>query len=151
MQKKRKLAKTRTSRRKKLPLKSEVPLQNCFTTLQTEEERPITSGGMLDLSKAARSAPLITTSTAKEKQQVIVAGGSLLRGTEATFPSREVCCLLGACIMVVTERLPSFIQSTDHYPLLFFHMDTSDTVGRSLRSIKEDYKALGAVVRTVIV
>ena len=33
-------------------LKPEVPLQNCFTALQTEEERPVTSGETLELSKA---------------------------------------------------------------------------------------------------
>ena len=36
----------RTCRRKRLPLKPEVPLQNHFTTPQTEEERPVTSGEM---------------------------------------------------------------------------------------------------------
>ena len=48
-----KLAMARTSRRKRLPLKPEMPLQNRFTALQTEEERPITSGETLELSKAA--------------------------------------------------------------------------------------------------
>lgn len=35
---------TRTSRRKRLAPKPEVPLQNRFTALQMEEERPVTSG-----------------------------------------------------------------------------------------------------------
>ena len=48
-----KLAMARTSRRKRLPPKPEVPLQNCFTALQTEEERRVTSGETLELSKAA--------------------------------------------------------------------------------------------------
>lgn len=38
------LAMTRTSRRKRLAPKPEVPLQNRFTALQMEEERPVTSG-----------------------------------------------------------------------------------------------------------
>jgi len=48
-----KLARARPSRRKRLPSKPEVPLQNCFTALQTEKERPIKSGEMLEPSKAA--------------------------------------------------------------------------------------------------
>ena len=47
-----KLARARTCRKKRLPLKPEVPLQNYFTALQTEEERPVTSGETLELSKA---------------------------------------------------------------------------------------------------
>lgn len=41
--------------RKRPSLKSKVPLQNCFTALQTEEERPVLSGETLELSKAAQS------------------------------------------------------------------------------------------------
>jgi len=52
----------RSSRRKILPLKPEVPLQNCFALL-TKEERPVTSGETLELSKAVRSSPCIKTST----------------------------------------------------------------------------------------
>jgi len=43
----------RTSRRKTLPLKPKVHLQNCFTALQTEEERPIMSREALELNKAS--------------------------------------------------------------------------------------------------
>lgn len=58
-----KLAMARTNRRKRFPLELEV--HNCFTTLQTEEERPATSGKKLELSKAAQSATCITSSTKK--------------------------------------------------------------------------------------
>lgn len=61
--------------------------------------------------------------------------------------SWKVCCLPGAHIRDVTEKLPSFIQSTDYHLLLLFQMGTSDTVGRSLRSIKKDYRALEVVVK----
>ena len=47
-----KLAIARTCRRKGLRLKPEAPLQNHFTALQTEEERPVTSGETLEPSKA---------------------------------------------------------------------------------------------------
>jgi len=66
----------RTSRRKRLPSKPEVSLQNRFAAQQTEEERPITSGEMLEPSKAARSAPRVTTNATKKRGQVTVAGDS---------------------------------------------------------------------------
>ena len=83
---------------------------------------------------------------------MVVVGESLLRGTEAPVccPDtlyREVSCLPGTRVRDVTERLPSLVQSTDYYPLLLFHMGTSDTVRSSLRSIKKDYRALEGVVR----
>ena len=61
------VAKARTSRRKRLPPKPEVPLQNRFTTLQAEEESPVTPGEVLELSNAAPSGPCITASTTKKR------------------------------------------------------------------------------------
>lgn len=56
---------------KETSLKPEVPLQNPFTALQTEEERPITSGELLGLSNALQPAPCATTSAAKKRLQVV--------------------------------------------------------------------------------
>jgi len=61
--------------------------------------------------------------------------------------SREGCCLLGGHIRDVTKRLPSLVQSTDYYPLLLFLVGTNNTARSSLRSIKKDYRALGAEMR----
>lgn len=55
---------------KETSLKPEVPLQNPFTALQTEEERPITSGELLGLNNAVQRAPCATTSAAKKMPQV---------------------------------------------------------------------------------
>jgi len=83
---------------------------------------------------------------------VIVVGSSLLRATEAPIChpdalSREVCCLPQAHIRDVTKSLPSLVSSNDYYPLLLFHVGTNDTARKSLRSIKQDYRDLGAAVR----
>ena len=104
------------------------------------------------MSKAAQCAPCRATSTTKKRQQAILLGDSPLRGMEAPICrpdtlSREGCCLPGARIRGVTERLPSLLQSTDYYLLLLFHVGTSDTARNSLRSIKKDYRALGVVAR----
>lgn len=86
--------------------------QNLFTILQTENGRLVTSGEPLELTKAAQSSPHIMTNATKERWQLIVAGNSHLRGTEAPicWPdaiSGEVFCLPGACIRDNTMRLPS--------------------------------------------
>lgn len=60
-----KLARARTCRRKRLPQKPEVSLQNCFTTLQSEEGGPVSSGKVLGLSKAAPSSLHVTDSQCK--------------------------------------------------------------------------------------
>ena len=71
-------------------------------------------------------------------------GDSLLRGTETSIChpgplSREVCCLPGAQIRDVTERLPDFVRPTDYYLLLLFHVGTSDTAVSNMKDSKRDY------------
>ena len=107
-----------------LPSLSQVPLQNRYETLDLEslpgagEENSLPSGPNY-------TAPVrrITTSDIKKKRSLVVVGGSLLRGTEGPIcqpdPShREVCCLPGAQVWDITERLPGLIQLSDYYPLL---------------------------------
>lgn len=82
----------------------------------------------------------------------MVVDNSLLGGTGApiSWPdvlSREVCCLLGAGIRVVTERLPSLVEDTKHYLLLLFCMGTSGTGRSRLSRIRKDCRALGITVR----
>lgn len=60
--------------------------------------------------------------------------------------TREMYWLLRAHIRDVAKRLPSLIQSTDYYPLLMFHVGTSDRTRSSMRRIK-DYRALGVALR----
>lgn len=85
--------------------------------------RLVTSGEMLELSYEAGSTPHITISTTKKRQWVIVAGNSLLRGTEVPIHcpdrlSRELYSLPGVCTKNAPLRLPSLTPSTDCHPLL---------------------------------
>jgi len=77
-----------------------------------------------------------------------VVGDSLSRGTEAPIcrPGREaheVCCLLGAEVRNVTERVAQHVKSTDDYLLLLFAVGTNDTASQNLGGIQEDFKGLG--------
>lgn len=42
-------------------------------------------------------------------------------------PSRDACCLGGARIQDVVQRLPKPVQPSDFYALLLFHLRTKDT------------------------
>ena len=56
-----------------------------------------------------------------------------------------MCCLSGAKVRDVTERVPQLVKSTDYYPLLLFHVGTKDTASLNVGRIKEDFKALGVL------
>ena len=45
------------------------------------------------------------------------------------------------------QRLPDRVCPTDYYPLLLFHIGTSDTAVSKLNNIKRDYRELGAAVK----
>jgi len=80
-------------------------------------------------------------------------GDSLLRGTgepigRTHMEALKVCCLLGAKVHDVTERVPHLVKSTDYYPLLLFHVGINDTASRNVGRIKEDFKALGVKAKS---
>ncbi|CAM5137314.1 unnamed protein product, partial [Natator depressus] len=93
-----------------------------------------------------------TTTTPKRRRRVVVVGDSLLRGTESSIcrpdqENREVCCLPGAKIHDVTERLPRLIKPSDRYPFLLLHVGTNDTAKNDLEWITADYVALGRRIK----
>ncbi|KAG6933402.1 hypothetical protein G0U57_019236 [Chelydra serpentina] len=93
-----------------------------------------------------------TTTTPKRRRRVVVVGDSLLRGTESSIcrpdrENREVCCLPGARIHDVTERLPRLIKPSDRYPFLLLHVGTNDTAKNDLERITADYVALGRRIK----
>ncbi|XP_065436072.1 uncharacterized protein LOC135979801 [Chrysemys picta bellii] len=93
-----------------------------------------------------------TTTTPKRRRRVVVVGDSLLRGTESSIcrpdrENREVCCLPGARIHDVMERLPRLIKPSDRYPFLLLHVGTNDTAKNDLERITTDYVALGRRIK----
>ncbi|XP_073198747.1 uncharacterized protein [Lepidochelys kempii] len=93
-----------------------------------------------------------TTTTPKRRRRVVVVGDSLLQGTESSIcrpdrENREVCCLPGAKIRDVTERLPRLIKPSDRYPFLLLHVGTNDTAKNDLERITADYMALGRRIK----
>jgi len=84
----------------------------------------------------------------RKKNRVIVISDSLLRGTEGPIcrpdPShREVCCIPGAQIRLVTRNLPGLMRPSDYYPLLVTQVGGDEIMERSPKAIKRDFRALG--------
>ncbi|CAJ0962937.1 unnamed protein product [Ranitomeya imitator] len=91
-------------------------------------------------------------STAKKQRRVVVVGDSLLRATEAAIcrpdiTAREVCCLPGAMIKDVTDRIPKLFSSKDVHPFLLIHVGTNDTARKDLPTICKDFEELGKKVK----
>ena len=75
-------------------------------------------------------------------------GDFLLRGTETVIcrsdkMSQEVCCLPGAKIHLVIERLSRLIKSTETHPILLVHVGINDTARHRFQDIIRDFEELG--------
>lgn len=136
------------------PSPSQLPLRNRYEALEIEDQA-IEDGGAdpsSEMHSARHSPPRLRTSSTKKERRVIVVGDSLLRGTEGPIcrpdPShREVSCLPGARIKDIRRKLPSLVQSSDYYPLLIFQVGSDEVGTRSLRAMKNDFRALGRLVK----
>ncbi|XP_053823847.1 uncharacterized protein LOC128801764 isoform X1 [Vidua chalybeata] len=135
------------------PSPSQLPLQNRYEALDLDSQTDDLEENYLpsEPPNYDSSKKSITTSNVKKKRRVIVVGDSLLRGTEGPVcrpdPShREVCCLSGAQVRNITERLPRLIRSSDYYPLLILQAGSDEIEKRSVKVIKREFRALGQVV-----
>ncbi|KAF7249474.1 WD repeat-containing protein 87 [Varanus komodoensis] len=90
--------------------------------------------------------------TGKVQRRVIVDGDSLLRGTEVAgcrpnLETRDVCCLPGARIRHVKDRVEHLVHSRGHQPLLVIHVGTNDIARQGVVGITRDFEALGKKLR----
>ena len=101
----------------------QVPLYNRYEGLAVEyqsvDDVGVDPSTPEELRRPERPTPHITTTSTKKKRQVIVAGRSLLKGTEGPIcradpPHREVCCLPGAWVRDITRKIPSLIRPSDY-------------------------------------
>ncbi|KGL90143.1 hypothetical protein N301_00086, partial [Charadrius vociferus] len=136
------------------PSPSQLPLCNRYGALEIEGQ--MTEDGEDDPSsespRAIHSPPHLRISSTKKERRVIVVGDSLLRGTEGTIcrPGpyhREVSCLRGARIKDIQRKLPSLVHPSDYYPLQIFQVGGDEVATRSLRAMKNDFRALGQLVK----
>jgi len=145
---------SRRTRRQAAP----VQLKNRYQAL-SQEDREVPHN---DLTAHPKENSMVSTQeplerrkrrvAVKKKRRVVVVGDSLLRGTEAAvcrpdLTAREVCCLPGARIKDVTDRLPRLFRPADYYPLLIIHVGTNDTTRGDFATICRDFEDLGREVK----
>ncbi|KAF7239086.1 Potassium voltage-gated channel subfamily H member 6, partial [Varanus komodoensis] len=117
-----------------------------------QDPQPGTSGSKGAAAGEARARARPPTSTGKVRQQVIVVGDSLQRGTELVvchpnLETREVCCLPGARIQHVKDRVECLVRSKGHQLLLVIHVGTNDMARQGVVEITRDFEALGKKLR----
>ncbi|KAF7243933.1 Replicase polyprotein 1a [Varanus komodoensis] len=117
-----------------------------------QDPQPGTSGDKGATAGEARARARPPTSTGKVQQWVIVVGDSLLRGTEAAvcrpnLEAREVCCLPGARIWHVMDRVERLVRSGGHQPLLVIHVGTNNVARQGVVGTTRDFEALGKKLR----
>ncbi|XP_069588568.1 uncharacterized protein [Ranitomeya imitator] len=143
-----------TKRSKKTMEKSPTTQLKNRYQIFVEDEDGTPKDEAIPASKKEKGKPQQVTakSTAKKHRRVVVVGDSLLRGTEAAIcrpdiTAREVCCLPGAMIKDVTDRIPKLFSSKDLHPFLLIHVGTNDTARKDLPTICKDFEELGKKVK----
>lgn len=71
-------------------------------------------------------------------------GGSTVRSAKAPIsclnnPSEEICCLSGAHVQDIRERLACMIKLEEYCPFLIFQCGSSEAATRKLENIKRLY------------
>lgn len=61
--------------------------------------------------------------------------------------AQERCVACQGLVLGTLLRLPSLVQLTDYYMLLFFHVGTNDTIKSRPKHIMKDFRSLAAPVR----
>ena len=69
-----------------------------------------------------------------------------LETASAKKDSREVCCLPGAQVRVISRKLPCLVHPSDCYPLVTVEAGSNGVADRSLRTNKKDFRGQGCLV-----
>lgn len=86
------------------------------------------------------------------KRQVVVIGDSIIRGIDSILckPDREsrmVCCLPGARVQDISDRLERILEREGEDPVVVVHVGTNNIGKARMEDLFGDYKALGTKLR----
>lgn len=103
------------------------------------------------LTRASQPTHHITTIPTKKKRSVIVIVDFLLKEMDGLIchpdpTHRDVCCLPGAQVRGIAQKITHLVCPSDYYPLLDFNGGSDDMAKRSPRVIKREFLALGQLV-----
>eukprot|EP00061_Rhincodon_typus_P003488 g20215.t1 len=82
-----------------------------------------------------------------ENRRAIVIGDSMVRGTDRRFfgpeqDSRMICCLPGARVRDVSDRVYRILKGEGEQPEVMVHVGTNDIAGKRDEVLKSEYREL---------
>ena len=92
------------------------------------------------------------TRRAGQARQVLVVGDSIIRGTDREIchkdrDRRTVCCLPGARVRHIADRVDRLLGGAGEDPAVMVHIGTNDKVRGRWRVLKNDFRDLGQKLR----
>ena len=87
------------------------------------------------------------------KRQVVVVGDSIIRGIDSILckpdqESRMVCCLPGARVRDISDRLERILEREGDDPVVVVHVGTNNIGKTRKENLFGDYQALGTKLKT---
>ncbi|XP_062887003.1 uncharacterized protein LOC134336606 [Mobula hypostoma] len=124
-----------------------IPLNNKFTVLDTtgRDDRPgVSHGGR---ASGTESDPVVQKG-GTEKRRAVVIGDSILREADRRFCGREkdtrmVCCLPGARVRDVSDRVHDILVQEGKQPEVVIHVGTNDIGTKRDEVLKCEFREFG--------
>eukprot|EP00061_Rhincodon_typus_P016237 g44344.t1 len=125
-----------------------VPLNNKYTILDT-------FGGGNDLPGEGHSRQvsgaepgIVAHKGSGENRRAIVVGDSIVRGKDRWFcehkrDERMLCCLLGARVHDILDRVFKILKGEGEQPAVMVHIDTNDIGRKRTENVKNECRELG--------
>lgn len=128
-----------------------VPLNNKYTVLDTVggDDLPGVSHGVQ--VSGTESVPVAQKGRG-ERRRALVIGDSIVRGTDRRFcgnerDSRLVCCLPGARVRDVSDRVFGILKGEGEQPQVVVHIGTNDIGRKRDGDVRQKFKELGWKLR----
>lgn len=126
-----------------------VPLRNRYIVLDTVEEADLT-----EQDHSERDSGILPSAAIKRaRRNAVVIGDSIVRGTDKRFcepdkDTRMVCCLPGARVRDVSDRVQSILRREGEQPEVLVHVGTNDMDRKREEVLKKDYWELGRKLKS---
>ena len=124
-----------------------VTLSNRYSLLDTgeEDDLPGVSSGVQ--VSGTESVPVAQRGRG-ERSRTLVIGDSIVRGIDRRFcgrkrDSRLVCCLPGARVSDVSERIFQVLKGEGEQPQVVVHIGTNDVGRRGDKDVRQAFRELG--------
>ena len=125
----------------------EVVVSNRFQLLQESDLAPVPESGRID---EPQGTPMATSS---RKRELVIVGDSILRGVDSIVcardkDSRTVCCLPGAQVGDILDRVDKLLARAGRDPVVMVHVGTNDIGKGRFEVLQEKFVDLAEKIRS---